>query len=226
MAARVIPPEAEVVGGPVPGITRVTTQPGYGGRDIGYSPILEPLGAQLRVPQRVLYRAVAEPELQRSRVFAAVGVVITRRRAGACACALGSRNPLPHPRSTIFANPDLVNRAPRSVTNTWRPSGQSRRSCHSALTSSPLSGASTARRFSSGSRGSGRREGRFGPTAARTVRKRGSRAVRSSGSPMHCGARTDLGPGRRSLTSRPQPTSDAPGCAHQCSSAARGADRL
>jgi hypothetical protein len=39
-------------------------------------PILEPLGAQLRVPHRVLYRAVAEPELQRSRVFAAVGVVI------------------------------------------------------------------------------------------------------------------------------------------------------
>src|SRR6516165_3758295 len=41
------------------------------------SPILEPLGAQLRVPHRVLYRAMAEPELQRSRVFAAVGVVIS-----------------------------------------------------------------------------------------------------------------------------------------------------
>ena len=79
MAARVIPPEAEVVGGPVPGITRVTTQPGYGGRDIGYSPILEPLGAQLRIPHRVLDRPVPEPELQRPSVLTSIGVVVPAR---------------------------------------------------------------------------------------------------------------------------------------------------
>ena len=52
-----------------------------------------------------------------------------------CMCT-GKSNPATSPtRSTIFANPDLVNGAPRSVTNTCRPSGQSGRNCRSARTS-------------------------------------------------------------------------------------------
>src|SRR6516164_5725297 len=48
----------------------------YGGRHIGHSPILEPLGAQLRIPYRVLDRAMSEPELQRPGILAAIGVVV------------------------------------------------------------------------------------------------------------------------------------------------------
>jgi len=112
----------------------------YAGQHIGHSPILEPLGAQLFVPHSVLDRSMSEPELQRPGILAAIGVVVpagvpehvhVHRKIETCFSPA---------RSTIFANPDLVNGAPRSVTNTCRPSGQSRRSCRSALTSSPVSG--------------------------------------------------------------------------------------
>jgi hypothetical protein len=44
------------------------------------------------------------------------------KRAQQCMCT-GKSNPATSPtRSTIFTNPDLVNGAPRSVTNTCRPS--------------------------------------------------------------------------------------------------------